>query len=544
MDGMTLTNPSILVISLGGADLRETPQPKLGLSNFLPSPLSLQEISQNIYSASDNALVKGIILKIEGESIGFSQIEEIHEALTYFKSKGKKVYAFADTFGENNNSMKSYFLALGADEIWVQPSGLLNINGLMAEIPFFKKILDQYKIKPIISKREEYKSYPNSMLEGEMTKPQKENIDVIFKEILKLFSEKVQAARKIPLAEIKHLVDHAPYESHEAVKLKIIDKVGFLSDLKESIKKTIQAEKNKDLQFITLKQYIKNFYIQDEKDRIGVIELEGTIMRATSESGQYQSATDVGFKKSLDKALKDKSTKAIILRINSGGGSAVASETIWHDVIEAKKIKPIIVSISDVAASGACLIFSAANKVVGYKSSFTGSIGVFSGKIVTQDFWNSFGINWDSHMVGENAGIWSSSKGFNPEEFKKFNQIIDTIYLTFKQKVSQGRNIPMDDVQKLAKGYVWTGLQAKERKLIDEIGGFNTAIDVAKKEAKLSKETPVSIVNYSPNIFMLDGIFDLLGTEDRIQILFQKALGTIPFSDRTSMITSTLKGVK
>ncbi|MBI1954555.1 MAG: signal peptide peptidase SppA, partial [Proteobacteria bacterium] len=325
-----------------------------------------------------------------------------------------------------------------------------------------------------------------------LTPPARENIQTLLDNLMSQMKEEIAESRAIDPVYVKNIIDYAPYTGNEALSYKLIDKIGYFDELKYALKQTLPDTEA----YLTPTAYLNRLEADSSPTTtIALVHVEGAI--SDNESGSFMGEMVAHSKtiiKALKQAVKDSSVKAIILRVNCPGGTANDSDLIRREVEKAvNKGKPVIVSVGNMAASGGYLVATHASKIVASPMSLIGSIGVFSYKLITQDFWAQYGIYWRSVQSGANAHFNSSSQDYDDFQQQKIRSQVDEIYNFFKEKVSQGRKLPLEVVQQLAKGRVYTGREAKEKGLIDVLGGLETAIEVAKQELALSAEDLVSI---------------------------------------------------
>lgn len=482
----------VLTLTLGDQNLDEKPDGR-GLITFIKGqPMSVYTVITGLQHAAKDDKVKGILLNLDGNAFKIATVQELREAIKAFKATGKFVYTYTDSFGDFSNGTVAYYLAASTSKIWTLPIGEFNFNGMIVEIPFGKKALDNFKIHPQMGRREEYKGMVESFIESDFTEPYRQNMQRLLNTITTQIINDVAADRNLNVQEVNKMLNTAPHSIKDAQAAKMIDEVGYKEQVKDAIVKTV----GKKPTYIDFEIYARAQKESNHSDKIVIIYAEGTISKSkmahnplTDES--MMDAIEVA--KNLREAGEDKNVKAIILRIESGGGFPIPSELIAHEVENLKSKKPVIASMANYAASGGYWIACNARKIVAQPATMTGSIGVYAGKIVTQEFWDSYGLHWGEVHVGDNAQIWSTGKEFTEIGRQKFNAYLDKIYTTFQEKVAQGRNMTIPAVHAIAKGQVWTGSEAKEKGLVDEIGGLAKAIAVAKKEAHLADGTPISI---------------------------------------------------
>lgn len=528
---------TILTLSLGKEPLKESSESPFGfyLPLNLKSTSTLKGVLVSLEQASTDNRVQGILLTIDGGSLGLAQAQELRQALINFRKSGKFVYAFADTFGEFDNGTMAYYLATAANKIWLQPSGTLGLTGLLVEVPFVKDALDSLKILPRIERREQYKSLPESLTENDISPSYRENLQDILENLTKQLTADMATSRQIDIQTMEKLMNQGPFLGTESISHKLIDDIGYFSTIKAEIEANLKKEE-KEHSGYSRETHLKPTYMplavygrylrKEISDKIiALVCIEGIIKRTPYNSNEGESEEweleENTVVKGLRQARYDPAVKAVILRLNTGGGSVIASETIWHEVKEIVAAgKPVIASMGDVAASGGYFIATAANKIVANPASLTGSIGVYSGKIITAGLWDHVGVHWRSVSKNDNATMWSSSHDFNEYQTKRHQAIVDEVYDTFQKKVMQGRNMSRDKVHALAKGRVWTGQQSFDKGLVDALGGLTEAISIAKKEVSATAEDIFEVEDFprAPTPFQMAKKFLLQGGLDSMDI--------------------------
>lgn len=468
------------------------------LQSLLKPQPSLRLMVEALDYAGHDPKILGVLIRLtQPLEMGLGQIQELRNALKRFSAKSKHVVVQCDTFGENTSGMAAYYLASAAQEIWLQPLGSLNITDLGVEIPFLRKFLDHYGVTARILRREEYKTAMDFLTHEEMSAQNREDLEKILTARLHQIVKDVAQDRHLNPSDVRQYVDQAPLVKAEQAKEKgLIHHIGYIEDVYTSLKNISK----KSLEFISFKQYVRTLPKSMGKNKIAVIYATGPIMR-TSEGvnplALDSTAKAEEIRAAFETALKDSHVKAIVFRINSPGGSAVASDTIWGAVEKAKtKGIPVIASMGDVAASGGYMVALPATKIVANPATITGSIGVYGGKLVTASFWEKLKIHWQSAQVGQNALIWNSVKEYSADELNVMNQTLDHIYEVFMQRVSLARNLSLSDVRKIAQGHIWTGDEALQKGLIDALGDMEFALRLAKKEAGFKENDVVRLETF------------------------------------------------
>ena len=455
---------------------------------------SLTGLVMQFKKAKVDKRIKAVLLDIDMSGAGWGKAEEIRDAIKDFRTSGKPVYAFIE-LGLN----KEYYIATACDKIYVPPPGELFINGLAADVMFFRGSLDKLGVYPDIYQIGKYKSAGDMFTQKEMTDAHREYINSLLDDLFNRYVQTIAEARHKTPEEIKALIDNAPYNGNQAKANGLIDEVAYHDEVEKQIKATL-GYKETDT-FSPVRAEYRDVSPEslglNEGERIAVIYASGEIGSGRSEnspSGGQSIGSDT-LSRAVTDAAADKSIKAIVIRVDSPGGSGLASDIIWHAVDAANQKKPVVISMSDVAASGGYYISASAAKIVAQPSTITGSIGVVAGKPVMRGLYDWLGISNEYVMRGKTAGMFRETEKFSDEERVKFEEWIKTTYYQdFVPKVAKGRKKDAQYVDSVGQGRVWTGAQAKERGLVDEYGGLDRAIEVAKELAKIPADKGVERV--------------------------------------------------
>jgi protease IV len=456
---------------------------------------SLTGLVMQFKKAKVDKRIKGILLDVNMSGVGWGKAEEIRDAITDFRTSGKPVYAYIE-FGLN----KEYYIATACDKIIVPPPGELFINGLAADVMFFRGSLDKLGIYPDIYQIGEYKTAGNMFTQKKMTDAHRKYIDELLNDLYDRYVNAIAQTRKKTPDEVKALIDNAPYNAEQAKAAGLIDEALYRDEVEKQFKKLLGYKDTDSFVAVRGSQYrdvSPESLGLNKGERIAVIYASGEIGSGSSEnspSGDQSIGSDT-VAKALNDAAADKTIKAVVLRVDSPGGSGLASDIIWRAVETTNQKKPVVVSMSDVAASGGYYISASAAKIIAQPSTITGSIGVLAGKPVMRGFYDWLGISNEYVLRGKTAGMFRETEKFSDDERAKFEEWIKTTYYRdFVPKVAKGRNRDAQYIDSIAQGRVWTGQQAKDRGLVDEFGGLDKAIEVAKQLAKIPADKGVERV--------------------------------------------------
>ena len=480
--------------------------------------LSFYDLIKAINLAALDPKVKAFIGNVSVSGLGLAQIEDLREAIKVFRSTGKKAYLYSTGFGSFGQGMREYYLATAFDEIWMQPTTEVGITGVSIEVPFVRGLLDKFGIRPEFYARHEYKNAVASLLNKEFSKEYRSEMKKLGGGIFEKMVEDMAEARGIEKSEIEKAVDDAPIAAEKALDLKLIDKIAYKPDLIEQVMNETNAEMVNVLDYaLNIKEGKKN------RPTVALMVLDGMITEGESVSSPLQGEAVVGadtIAQQLDEIAQDENVKALVLRINSPGGSYTASNEIWYAIMRLKsqKMIPVVVSMGDYAASGGYFVALAGDYIIAEPLTITGSIGVLGGKMVLSELWKKLNINWGEIKFGKNAGILSSNHVFTPAEKAIFNRSLDNIYKDFTEKTATIRAINPNEMDRLARGRVWLGQDAVDNKLVDALGGINAAVAKAKELGGIEPKTRFNITYYPKRRSFQEKLAQMLGNGPKISV--------------------------
>lgn len=473
---------------------------------------SLLDITKAISDATNDDRVKGLYATITHTPLSLSEIQSIHRALTEFKKSGKPTLIFSESFGEISNSSLNFTLASAFEKIWLQPSGTLNLEKLSIEQPFFHSLLEEYGIKPQFSQRYEFKGAMESFTNKKFSEPVDNSLARLLDSFQNQIEETLTTNLSLPKEKLDEYSTKSPILSSEAKAFSLVHHLGYKDEFEDYIK-NIYNEK-KDYKTVSLNQYSQSLKNKpnskdDTKNEIAIIYAVGPIVSGSNNKGFNENPMiwSDELAKSIQEARERKNVKAIILRVDSPGGSYLASDTIWREMVLSEQTeKPIIASLGNIAASGGYYIAHPADHIFLENGSITGSIGVIGGKFVLKDFFKKINIDWDSISTDKNISpMWSILNEFSENQWKQFNKFLDFAYDDFTSKVAKYRKLSEFEIDSIARGRVWSGRDAIELGLADEVGDLNTAVKKASELAKVDKykivyypkpETPIEFLSH------------------------------------------------
>ncbi|SIT93666.1 signal peptide peptidase SppA [Pontibacter indicus] len=477
---VTVAENSVLELKLDKAIVereQENPFGDLSLGFFsMSSGDGLDQIKASIRRAKTDDNVKGIFLNMRFVDAGMGKLEEIRDELIDFKESGKFIVSYGDMTNE-----KAYYLSSVADKIYLNPMGTLEFNGISSEVFFFKGTLEKLDIKPEIFKVGDFKSAVEPFFLDKMSEANREQMTSFLNSINDYQLRKIAEARGKTYEELKKVSDEVLVREAEDAKTHgLATDIGYYDEAIDYMKEQIGIESDKKLQLVSLAKYKK---VKDAeksgsaKNRIAVIYAEGDIVDGEGGDDEIGSTR---YAEAIRNARMDKKVKAVVLRINSPGGSALASDVMWREIQETRKVKPVIASMSDVAASGGYYMAMGCDTIVAHPNTITGSIGVFGIVPNFEGFFkNKMGITVDRVSTGNHSDMPTVTRAMTPFEKEIVQREINKIYEVFTQKAADGRGMSQDELKKFASGRVWSGIEAKERNLVDVHGGLEKAIEIA-----------------------------------------------------------------
>ena len=479
---------------------------------------TLYELTRMIQKAKTDTLVKGIYLKCSNNANGFAASEELRNALIDFKSKGKFVYAYGDYISE-----KAYHVANISDKIYCNPKGMFEWTGMAVEYAYFKNLLQKLEIEPQIFYDGKFKSATEPFREEKMSDANRLQTSVWLGDVYQHFLFNTSRSRKVDTSNLRRYANEYLVESpQDAERLKLIDGVRYDDEVRDELKKRLKLEDDDKINFVTPGSYMHAVTLMDfgKTDKIAVVMAEGEIVDGRGEEGQIGSDE---YRSLIRKLRYNKDIKAIVLRINSPGGSSLASEVIWRELYLAKKSGiPIVVSMGDVAASGGYYIACVADSIFAQPNTITGSIGVFAMiPNMSSFFKNKLGVTFDRVQTSTYAGSLTITKPLNPQEKKIIQREVDNIYNDFKMRVAEGRKKDTAYIDSIAQGRVWTGERAVDIGLADKIGGIEVAIRSAALLAKL-KEKEYNIREYPEPKSPFDLLFGSFSNMNKTRMMEQE----------------------
>jgi protease-4 len=488
---------SVLLVTLQGPVIERGGTGILGVLSPRQTPLNV--VRRALRMAATDGRITGLAIKVLDPQMELAQAQELSAMIADFASRGKWTTAYLESAGESDSGNLPYLVASAAKEVSAMPQGELNLIGVGIREIFARGMLDWLKIKPNFDAIGQYKSAANIFTEKDFTPPQREEDEALVDDMFTQIVSQSAKQRGLGADVVRALVDHAPMTAADGLKKHLVDRLEYDDQFTDRVE-NYHGQKHKLVDYAS---YARPWILQlglGHPNRIAIIYGTGAIERGEggfdpllSPGGNAMGSDDMV--KAFKQAREDDSVRAVIFRINSPGGSVIGSELIRRQVELTAGKKPVVVSMSGFAASGGYWVATAANKIFADPGTVTGSIGVLGGKFNISAMAQNLGVNSGSVSRGANAMMFDSFTDFTPEQAQVFrDQILGNTYQYFVTLVAQGRHLPVDQVNQIAQGRVWSGEQALERKLIDGLGGFNAAVAEARSLAKLAPTQPAEFV--------------------------------------------------
>jgi protease-4 len=454
--------------------------------------------TRDVIDALDRAAgddrVLGLVARLGAVPMGMAQIQEIRDAVSRFRASGKPAVAWAETFGEFGAGNGSYYLATAFDQVYLQPSGDIGLTGLMYESPFIKGLFDKLAIVPRMDHRYEYKNAMNFYTETKYTDAHREAMQKLMDSQFGQMVSGIAKGRRMSERQARAAFDDGPYLGQQAVDAKLVD--GLL--YRDEVYAKARQKAGPDAKLLYLQKYLERVgRPHDKGEKVALIYGVGAVQRGgggfSPISGSAMGSDTVAG--AFRAAREDDEVKAIVFRVDSPGGSYVASDTIWRETQLARKAgKPVIVTMGNLAGSGGYFVAMGADKIVAQPGTITASIGVLGGKLLTRGLWDKIGVTYDEVHTSDNGTMFTGAQDYTPKEWNKFQQWLDRVYVDFTSKVAEGRRLPKARVLEIAKGRIWTGEDALGLGLVDALGGFDEALKLAKEAAKIPAGDDVNLV--------------------------------------------------
>jgi protease IV len=481
--GGAVASRSYLYLDLQG-EIPEQPSSELG--TFLERrPPSLRALVDSLDRAASDSRVAAVVVRVSVlPDSGWATVQELRDAITRFRRSGKPAYAHLEMTGN-----KEYYLASACSKIYAVPTAILDITGLATEVTFLKGTLDKLGVDAQFEGVGRYKNAPNQFTERQFTEPHREQMEALTDALFAGYLAGIAKSRGKTEEQVKALIDEGPYDGRRALKAGLVDELLYADQIHERLQRG---------QRVTPGRYSRaaRGFGLDSRPKLAVVYAVGEIVPGESQSspfgGTFAGSDTVG--QALREAAEEDDVRAIVLRVDSPGGSGTASDVIWREVQRARKKKPLVVSMGDLAASGGYYIAMGSDAIVAQPGTITGSIGVFGGKFSLRGLYDKVGLTKEIISRGENADIFTEYRPWTDDERVHIRTLMTEFYREFVTKAAEGRKKSYDEIHQVAQGRVWTGAEALDRGLVDKLGGMDVAIDIAKERAGIRKDQEVRLV--------------------------------------------------
>ncbi len=520
------TAPIVLELDLTEGVIESRPADPVG-AIMARHRLVLADVIDGLRRAREDSRVVALIARLGGKPIGLAAVQELRNAVTEFAAAGKTTVAWADSFGEFSAGNVQYYLATAFRKIWLQPSGDLGLTGLAVERVFMRGALDKLGAEFQVAKRHEFKSAAEQFTERGFSAPAREETARMVQSITDQLAQAIVDTRQLSRDKVAELIDAGPFLAPRGLAEGLVDELGY----RDEVYASVRQQAGPDAILLYLGRYLRGKLLAERarqtvtnlpaglqggaEKSVALIHATGPIRRGRSQRGPFQGGSmgSDTIAAAIRSAVKDEQIRAILLRVDSPGGSYVASDTIWREVVRARAAgKPVVVSMGDVAASGGYFISMAADQIVAQPGTITGSIGVITGKPVLGEALGRAGVSSDMVVQGAHAAMFSQMRPFSQDEWALVDDWLDSIYDDFVGKVAQGRGMTKERVHDVARGRVWTGEDAAGNGLVDELGGMDKAAAIARRRGGLPDSAPLRVY---PRVSPLDRLRPAESSESR-----------------------------
>lgn len=461
---------------------------------MMDAATDLRDVVDGLEAAADDDRVVGLFVRLGSAPMGMARIQEVRDAVARFRESGKPAVAFAETFGEFGPGNGNYYLATAFDTIYLQPSGNVGMTGIMYQSMFMKGTYEKLGIEPEIYKRYEYKNAANSYTHDSFNEPHREALEELMDSQFSQLVAGIAETRGQDETAVRDLFDRGPYLAREALEAGLVDGLAYRDEAIDLVKDSLPD----GARMLYIRPYLERGGRPHRTGKtIALVYGLGAVVRGSGGFDPWSGSSSMGsdtVAAALRSAVDDPSVEAIVFRVSSPGGSYVASDTIWRETVRAREAgKPVIVTMGDVAGSGGYFVAMAAEKIVAQPGTITASIGVYGGKMVTKGLMDKLGLTFDEVHTSNNSAMFSGQTPFSESEKARIDAYLDAVYADFTGKVAHWRELPAERVHEIARGRIWTGQDALELGLVDELGGFPAAIRLAREAAGIRDDESIRI---------------------------------------------------
>ncbi|MBI3895400.1 MAG: signal peptide peptidase SppA [Acidobacteria bacterium] len=503
---------SLLVLKLEGEIPEQIPPDIAGQLLGGKGPATFVSLLENIEKAAADSRIKGILLEPSNLQVGWAKLQQLRRSLEEFRSKGKRLVAWVDTAGS-----KEYYLASAADRVFLSPVGVLDLKGMRAEVMFFKDTLAKLGVQADMERIGEYKNLADQFTDNSMSDAFREATTSMLDSIYGDFLMGIASARRHSMEDMRKLIEESgPFEADRALPARLVDQLLYEDEVSDQMKKELGNQEVHEIPLDRYRRVPRSAVGLRGGERIALVYAVGDIVSGEDRVDPLSGKTmgEATMKEVLEEVGEDDSIKGVLVRIDSGGGDAFASENIWRNLLELRKKKQMVISMSDAAASGGYLIAMTGDPVVAESATLTGSIGIIYGKLNLKGFYDKIGVNKEIISRGKFATLDSDYGPYTPEQRQRVQALMEDFYRKFLAKVAAARKMTPEAVDQVARGRVWTGEQAHRQGLVDELGGLERALELLKEKAGLRPDARVEIVEYPKRKSLLELIFGRIQRRD------------------------------
>jgi protease IV len=519
---VSVADGSTVVLKLEG-DVPEKSPPEIPLPFFqAQAPMTVHEVWETLRKAAADSRIKGILFEPRGLSIGWAKMQEIHDDILQFRKSGKPIITYL-----NSPSAREYYLASATDRMFLSPEDSLDLKGLRAESMYFKNTLDKLGVKADVIHAGKYKDAGDIYTQTSMSPETREVLNQILDQYYGNLVDTIAQGRKKPADAVRALIDQGPFMAEDAFSNGLVDSLGYEEQAVENLQNRL---KQTELKRVSSKAYVKAPVASDAgARRIALVVGQGEITRGSgNESVDDQNFTATAFIKQLKQVENDSSIRGVILRIDSPGGEGVASDDILHEAKILSKKKPLVISMSDAAASGGYYVASTGDPILAYPNTLTGSIGVIFARMSLRGLYDKIGVTKQLLTRGRYADLDSEYSALSDDQRRKIAGQIDAFYRAFVRRVAEGRKKSFDQIEPLAQGRVWLGAQAKQNGLVDELGGLDRAVELIRQRAHIAANEKITLVPYPGKRSVLDLLLSRGDESTAVELTLEKMLGQLP----------------
>ena len=513
------------------APVPEKPHAPTPFSQEAPQATFLEHLNA-IEKAKDDPRITGIVALVGYGSLGTAHIQELRNAIADFRKSGKMTIAYAEDLGSFGGGTLDYYTATAFEQVWLQPSGGVGLTGLALETPYFAKALDKLNIDARFEQRQEFKGGADPFTRTGMSVPVRQSLEQMVDGWMAQIVRDTETDRPQLQGRLRNLVDNGPYLAEDALKDGLIDRIAYRDEFEDHLRAEAGVGKDGDYTPISPAAFLAALAGEaDDKADIGteiaLIQGVGAIVPDGDGKGLWDDKTFDPYlvADALRTAREDDKIRAVLLRVDSPGGAYAQSDMVWREVQRLREAgKPVVAQMTDMAASGGYFVSMGADHVIAQPGTLTGSIGVYAGKFVTQALWDKLGVKWERVQTGKNAGMWSMVTDFSDQELVKFRQFLDFVYDDFTSKAADNRGLDKAGIDRAARGRIWTGEDALQVGLVDELGGLPEAKAALRRLLKLDEGAKLSFTLLPHPPTLLEGLQHLLSAENPLELVAASAV--------------------